>query len=108
MEKFRGTTGDWEITDISETRICINNSDIDVWCLNSTEEEMNANAQLIADAGTTANKCGLLPSELLKQRDELIEALKGMTDNFYITATSDEVAQDVAMSNAKKAINNTK
>lgn len=35
-----------------------------------------ADAELIADAGTTANKCGLLPSEILKQRDELLEACK--------------------------------
>ena len=32
-------------------------------------------AELIADAGNTAQKCGLLPSELLQQRDELREAL---------------------------------
>lgn len=31
------------------------------------------NAQLITDAGTTANKCGLLPSELLEQRDMLLD-----------------------------------
>ena len=30
-------------------------------------------AELICDAGNTAQKCGLLPSELLRQRDELIE-----------------------------------
>lgn len=34
------------------------------------------NAILIADAGNTTNSCGLLPSELLKQRDEMLEALK--------------------------------
>ena len=33
-------------------------------------------AELICDAGNTAQKCGLLPSELLRQRDELREALK--------------------------------
>lgn len=33
------------------------------------------NAALICDAGNTAQKCGLLPSDLLKQRDELREAL---------------------------------
>jgi len=32
--------------------------------------------ELFCDAGNTAQKCGLLPSELLKQRDELLEALK--------------------------------
>lgn len=31
--------------------------------------------ELFADAGNTAQKCGLLPSELLKQRDELKESL---------------------------------
>lgn len=41
------------------------------------QTEMNeANTELIANAGTTANKCNLLPSELLEQRDELLEALK--------------------------------
>ena len=34
------------------------------------------NATLIADAFNTANKCGLLPSELLEQRDELMRVLK--------------------------------
>ena len=38
----------------------------------------NANALLIADAGTTSNKSGLLPSELLEQRNELLEALKAI------------------------------
>ena len=37
--------------------------------------EVERNALLIADAGNTAQKCGLLPSELLQQRDELKEAL---------------------------------
>lgn len=45
-----------------------------------TMEKMEANAQLIADAGTTANKCGLLPSELLEQRDELLNKLKDLTN----------------------------
>mgnify|MGYP000883424698 CR=1 FL=1 len=38
--------------------------------------EAEANMKLCCDAGNTAQKCGLLPSELLKQRDELLEALK--------------------------------
>ena len=37
--------------------------------------EAEHNADLICDAGNTAQKCGLLPSELLRQRDELKEAL---------------------------------
>lgn len=39
------------------------------------KEEVEANGELIVDAGNTAQKCGLLPSELLQQRDELKEAL---------------------------------
>jgi hypothetical protein len=35
-----------------------------------------ANAILIADAGTTANKCGMLPSELLERYNEAIEVLE--------------------------------
>ena len=38
--------------------------------------EAEANMQLCCDAGNTAQKCGLLPSELLQQRDELKEALE--------------------------------
>ena len=34
--------------------------------------------KLFTDAGNTAQKCGLLPSELLRQRDELREALQSL------------------------------
>lgn len=40
--------------------------------------ENYANAELVIDAGNTAQKCGLLPSELLRQRDELREALQSL------------------------------
>ena len=39
------------------------------------EEQVRANMNLIIDAGKTAQKCGLLPSELLNQRDDLRLAL---------------------------------
>ena len=35
------------------------------------EKETKAIGELIADAGNTAQKCGLLPSELLRQRDTI-------------------------------------
>lgn len=41
-----------------------------------------ANAKLIADAGTTYNKCSLLPSELLDRNNELLEALKNLKTNY--------------------------
>lgn len=37
------------------------------------EEEQMQNAGLILDAFNTANECGLMPSELLRQRNELLE-----------------------------------
>ena len=43
------------------------------------DEELNecrSNADLICDAGNTAQKCGLLPSELLNQRDELLAMME--------------------------------
>ena len=45
-------------------------------------EENYANADLVIDAGNTAQKCGLLPSELLKQRDELKEMLARFMNHF--------------------------
>ena len=47
-------------------------------------EECRHDAELIADAGNTAQKCGLLPSELLKQKDELLEALKVAHQHYMI------------------------
>jgi hypothetical protein len=52
--------------------------------------ERIANAALIADAGNTAQLCGLLPSELLKQRDELLEAAKGIAELLPLTPTQEE------------------
>jgi len=36
--------------------------------------ELEANAELFKDSIETANKCNLLPSELLEQRNELLKA----------------------------------
>jgi len=38
------------------------------------------NTQLIADAFNTANKCDMLPSELLEQRNELLDMLQATVD----------------------------
>jgi hypothetical protein len=46
-----------------------------------TEEEMIANAKLIAEAGTVLNKTGFTPLEIAKQRDELLQALKVLKIN---------------------------
>ena len=83
----------------------------------SPEDELQANALLIADAGNTAQKCGLLPSELLRQRDELrekysklldatSELLRSMkTDNVELKKSINEMAKNMAAEIA--AIKNT-
>ena len=38
----------------------------------------HTSSEIALDAFNTANKCGLLPSELLSQRDELLFRLKDM------------------------------
>jgi len=47
-----------------------------------TTEEAIANIDLIEQAFNTTNECGFTPSELLKQRNELLEALKEVQKQF--------------------------
>ena len=43
-------------------------------------DQYKAIGELLIDGANTAQKCGLLPSELLQQRDELKEALDRIAD----------------------------
>lgn len=45
-------------------------------------DKSEANAKLIADAGTTANKCGKLPSELLQENEEMKALLEELQSYF--------------------------
>ncbi len=94
MIKFKGTKGEWFANKISGIIIGVNavvdKSNFGVYSQNVCEfilpetdkeyfnekNEIEANAQLIADAGNTINKCDLMPSELLIQRDELLKELQ--------------------------------
>ena len=89
MEKFKGTKGDWSAKDKLVYRRDWRDlyeyggklgGDKPIASLMGTgfyeKEEIEANAKLIADAGTTASKCGMMPSELLEQRNDLLEALQ--------------------------------
>lgn len=82
------TKGVWEVTDATpngieeiKEHIEIANEEYSIACCFSDisgydKFEAQANAILIADAGTTANICAELPSTLLEQRDEAIKLLK--------------------------------
>lgn len=58
--------------------------------------EAEHNAELICDAGNTAQKCGLLPSELLRQRDELLIALIDIRNKLYLTEKNGNICFEIA------------
>ncbi|MBO2546062.1 hypothetical protein J0871_16720 [Salegentibacter sp. BDJ18] len=61
--------------EVEDVKVAMVATDIGV----TPDEEVEANAVLVADAFEIANKCQKLPSELLKERDALLEKLKDMT-----------------------------
>lgn len=69
-------------------------------------------AKLIVDSYNTAQKCGLLPSELLRQRDELKEAFNQMRQ-YWSLIDSEADAEQIAgslwevLAIAEAAIKNT-
>ncbi len=72
---YKVTQGNWEINPKSLRNIRCNERTVANTSSGQSgefEEEEIANAQLIADAGNTIQKCDLLPSELLEQRDLLL------------------------------------
>jgi hypothetical protein len=121
MKDLKITKGEWRIEKKFDYKhgqdvhaICskfgeeiLNEEFITVWTW-MIEEEAEANAQLIADAGTTANKSGLFPSELLMQRDELRDALIDLVSECNKWATFNTGTSKEQFENALKAINNTK
>ena len=50
-------------------------------------DQYKAIGELLIDGANTAQKCGLIPSELLRQRDELREALIDMVWQFAYEGT---------------------
>jgi hypothetical protein len=57
-----------------------------------TLDQYKAIGELLIDGANTAQKCGLLPSELLQQRDELKEALISLMWQFAYYGTKNNVA----------------
>lgn len=47
-----------------------------------SQDERHANGKLIAEAGTVYHETGLSPRQLAEQREELLEALRGLCDWF--------------------------
>ena len=72
------TKGVWRNPEGTTFITCGSKQMIDYAGYKTTEEEDDANAQLIIDAGNTIQSCGLLPSQLLKQRDDMRELLSNI------------------------------
>lgn len=72
MKELGITKGEWKAEELFGDLVVRTSNEIIVDMASINEDK---DAALIADAGNTAQKCGLLPSELLQQRDELREAL---------------------------------
>lgn len=78
MNKLKITTGEWAPVnyggyyEIQNTGKYNGDDLLD----SSVTPRAEANISLCCDAGNTYQQCGLLPSELLEQRDELLQTLK--------------------------------
>jgi hypothetical protein len=73
-------TGDWRFAQVTMNQYIHCDGKVICNITKRFEKETKAVGELIADAGNVAQKCGLLPSELLKQRDELFAALKEIAE----------------------------
>lgn len=73
-----------------------------VW--GSVTEEDKANAELIVDAGNTANKCGLMPSELLDENATLKKSLRELLTAINAKG-ADDFEQEVRLAEILLGIN---
>ena len=64
-------------------------------------EEQRENQKLIVDAFNTINECDLLPSELLSQRNEMLEMLEKVLSLKSLIEYGDEMVNEQNISEAK-------
>ena len=80
MGSFKGTKGKFKIIKGDQVLSSDNKTVADCENNSLSTEETIYNAKLVCDAFNTVTECDLLPSELLKQRNELLKNLKYMVD----------------------------
>jgi hypothetical protein len=86
MKKLNITQGEVKISHEPFTKLIVaeQQGKVETICQlserNKSQEEVISNAQLIQDSFLTYNTTSILPSELLKQRNELLKALTKLYD----------------------------
>ena len=115
MKEFKGTKGQWRIQEQFDTPNLITDSENNKeWYALSSyifgNDRIIGETIYQTDTGNGYDSVNLLSemranSKLIAAAPELLEALKQMTDIFYIIGGTDEVAQEDAMIKAKEAIN---
>ena len=106
------TPGPWELSyDKGSTRDVIASNGSEPICMVRqswvSREAYQANAQLIAEAGTVATETGLTPRQLAEQRAELLEALKAIhvqAADAQLRATYQRIALEEISQRAQSAI----
>ena len=108
MKNWKGTTGEWILKGFTvwkggeRIRQISGPEGACMTSMRLNHERKIADAELIADAGNTIQKCDLLPSELLERYNEAVEALK---DNQYILDFAANVVRDNGAKQEKNSDN---
>jgi hypothetical protein len=115
--EFKGTKGEWRHIDLNGRHVIGNDESsplhfIDCWLEGiggiKTNEEAEANALLIADAGNTIQLHQLMPSELLRQYGILLEstsnsmeAIESILKNYKLKEVHAKAIQTIIDTNKK-------
>jgi hypothetical protein len=102
--KLTSTKGEW-IPNTTEFKVIAGGNktiEIGVWHYKEDSEEATEIVTAIADLGNTAQKCNLLPSELLAQRDDLLKLFKEMTNYLEGMDSSNRVVLRIPLELSKK------
>lgn len=101
--------GEWYVSDIPQedgeyiyTKHNLFSAIVRVYKKESNKQQAEATAELIAEAGNVTNETGKSPREILNERNELLEALKGMVKAFEGYAEAAQYKSGLFM--AKEAI----
>jgi hypothetical protein len=86
MKDLGITKGEWIYDDGYEGAFVYAKSETGITTIAEMASVNSGDEMLIADAGNTAQKCGLLPSELLKQRDDAVDKVETLVGYLSIMA----------------------